>query len=484
MFLKSWLSSFRVRVKRPPRRPRPRKHARTDFCVAAEIQLLESREMLSGVLTDTTPVATTTAIEGNSTGNIVLATFSDAVPPGGLTTTFAVPGASSTTVVDISGGKVVGQYNNVVGPSHGFVYNGSTYTTFDPPGSTNTRVIGVSGGVIAGSYQDSIGSHGYVYDGSVFTTLDPPGSTSINTQVDAISGSSVVGSYQDAQVHTHGFLYNGSTFTTLDVPGSTWTQAFAISSNTIGGYFESADGNGHGFLYNGTSYSTVDFPVAPSQNAFTRITGVSGNNAVGEYSANGTLHAFLFDGSTFTTLDPPGAQWSKAVSVSGNNVVGQYKTGGATYGFLYNGSTFTTINPPGSTTSSAAIDSSGHIVGSYASGFTTYGLQYQLAPVQSDFTPVVDWGGALVGAPTVSVQMVSQSATSSTWEVVGNATYAVKGNYKVAVTVSDGQGSTVQTSNESVAVLSLDGQYFITEPGNPAPFPPLPLASITHTGSQ
>jgi len=45
-----------------------------------------------------------------------------------------------------------------------------------------------------------------------------------------------------------------------------------------------------------------------------------------------------------------------------------------------------------------------------------------------DFTPTVDWGGTLVGTPTVSVQFVSSSATASTWRVRGRCGLRGPGN--------------------------------------------------------
>src|SRR5207249_2654516 len=62
----------------------------------------------------------------------------------------------------------------------------------------------------------------------------------------------------------------------------------------------------------------------------------------------------------------------------------------------------------------------------------------------SDYTPSVDWGGTLTGTPSASVQLVSRTTTTSTWQVVGNATYATIGTYIVNVTVSDVGGSSLK----------------------------------------
>jgi hypothetical protein len=61
----------------------------------------------------------------------------------------------------------------------------------------------------------------------------------------------------------------------------------------------------------------------------------------------------------------------------------------------------------------------------------------------SDFTLAVNWGGAVSGTPTFSIVLVSRSATTSTWQVVGNATYSADGNFVVAVTITDVDGSSL-----------------------------------------
>ncbi len=54
----------------------------------------------------------------------------------------------------------------------------------------------------------------------------------------------------------------------------------------------------------------------------------------------------------------------------------------------------------------------------------------------SDYTVSVNWGGSATSTSD-SVQFVSSTSTSSTWKVVGNATYAAAGTYTVSVTVTD-----------------------------------------------
>src|SRR5258707_13821795 len=80
MFLKSWLSNFRCRIQRRTRRPRTRRQSARSSCVTAQVQVLETRDLLSGVLTNTMPTVSLKVLEGAPTGNVVLATFTDGDP--------------------------------------------------------------------------------------------------------------------------------------------------------------------------------------------------------------------------------------------------------------------------------------------------------------------------------------------------------------------------------------------------------------------
>ena len=86
-----------------------------------------------------------------------------------------------------------------------------------------------------------------------------------------------------------------------------------------------------------------------------------------------------------------------------------------------------------------------------------------LAPL-SDFTASVDWApgvntiGTLTGTPTVSVQLVSRSATSSTWQVVGSATYAKIGSYSPVVTLNDIDGAVLQTAKTTFNITGYQTQ--------------------------
>ena len=227
----------------------------------------------------------------------------------------------------------------------------------------------------------------------------------------------------------HGFLYNGS-FTTLDQPRSTEAGGRGISGNNVVGYYLlNTDSSGlyHGFLYNG-SFTKLDDPNTRINGTY--VTGVSGNNAVGYYLDNNFLvNYFLYDGSTFTTLDAPGGHsFSPIVAVSGDSVVGSDLNG--------------------------------------------FNFQYQIGPFQSDYTLTANYSapenhqlgaGTLINARAVSVQYRRQHlATASTWEVVGNATYANAGYVTPTVTVNDAIGNSLQTSDVSFDVYGAS-QTTLTE---------------------
>ncbi len=72
--------------------------------------------------------------------------------------------------------------------------------------------------------------------------------------------------------------------------------------------------------------------------------------------------------------------------------------------------------------------------------------------VVSEYTPVVNWGGTVLGTPAVTIQQLSATSTASTWEVLAAATYTLSGTHAVTVKVNDSGGQSVATSNTSVTV--------------------------------
>jgi hypothetical protein len=86
----------------------------------------------------------------------------------------------------------------------------------------------------------------------------------------------------------------------------------------------------------------------------------------------------------------------------------------------------------------------------------------------SDFTPIVNWGGVVLGAPGVSVELASRDATSSTWNVLGEAVYGQAGSYIPSVQIRDISGSRVRGSSTSfnvAAAQSFLAAYASSMPG-------------------
>jgi len=421
-----------------------------------EVEIVEARLLLSAVLTDTTPVMTIDAAVGTSTGSVTLATFNDTNAPPGYTTLSAT-GAVSTSVSGISGSNVAGDFKNSGGVFQGYVYNGSTYSTIDIQGASFTHVAGISGSTAFGTYTGSNGQAvGFVFDGSILTSLVPP--NAVSTVVRGVSASTILGTFQDAGGNTHGFTFNGSSYTILDAPGATNTTPTGISgSNIVGSY---VDGSGtHSFALNGSTYTTL----TPSGAVSSQATAISGNNIVGSYvDGSQKTHGYLYNGSTYTVLDVSGATYTAASAVSGNNIVGSYHdANGATHAFFYDGSTFTSLDVPSATATAAVGVSGTNVAGSYTDSNGKPQSFFYQPPASSSFTATVQWGGTLVGTPTVSVVLASQQpASGSSWKVVGSAIYAATGTYNITVSVSDAANNSLQSSNTSFHVWpSLAGAW-------------------------
>ncbi len=70
----------------------------------------------------------------------------------------------------------------------------------------------------------------------------------------------------------------------------------------------------------------------------------------------------------------------------------------------------------------------------------------------SNYKATVNWGGAVFGTPTVALQFVSRTSTSSTWRVIGSAVYQQKGSYTVSVSIKDVTGGTLSISKTKFSV--------------------------------
>ena len=81
------------------------------------------------------------------------------------------------------------------------------FTQIEPPGSIDSLALSINDrGQVAGWYDDVLGNtHGFLYDRGVFTTIDPPGS--LGSEVTTIDNDGLIsGDYISADGATHGFI--------------------------------------------------------------------------------------------------------------------------------------------------------------------------------------------------------------------------------------------------------------------------------------
>ena len=318
-------------------------------------------------------------------------------------TTFDPTGSIWTFPTCVDGNNVAGYYWDSTNTTHGFLYNGTNFTTFDPPGSADTFVSGVSGNNVVGYFYDTqddygagVNAHGFLYNSGVFTTFDPP--ESVNTSVTGVSGNNVVGYYVDSGNTDHGFLYNNGNIITLDFPtDSEITLVFGVSGNNVVGYY----GNIYfeqGFLYNDGNYTA--FSVPGTAGDIYHVNGVSGTNVVGSCwdSSGVNVIGFLYTGNTFITIVPPGSHpWpgtngTQMTGVSGNNVVGNYRDGSETYwGFL-----LSATNPTTSLTVVANPNAGGTATGS---GDYFVGTQVQISATVAPNWTFSGWSDGVTTNP-------------------------------------------------------------------------------------
>jgi hypothetical protein len=250
----------------------------------------------------------------------IMATSIVSTSNAGTWTTFNPPGAIITSLYDIDGSNIVGEYCDASG-WNSFIYNGTTRTTLNL--SSHLVPYGVSNNLVVGT---ALGVHdcGFLYDyvGNKFTYFSMPGGT--DTWAHRINGNNIVGNYYANNI-CHGFLYDGKNWTTIYFPGADGSVATAIYDGSIVGYYSlpnSNDGYRHSFIYDGSTWTTLNAPNA----AYTVVTDISERGIVGSYWNLNTdvSHGFLYDGSTWTTLDVLGAIRTEAAGISGNYIVGNY----------------------------------------------------------------------------------------------------------------------------------------------------------------
>jgi uncharacterized membrane protein len=149
------------------------------------------------------------------------------------------------TQIDVPGGvatyangnvmhRVVGEFDDADGNTHGFVLRRGEFTQFDVPGADGyTSINGVNlRGQRAGIYFAGDRFYGYFWDDDVVTTLDPPDSNfSVASFVN--SKGEVVDTRKDLEPR-HGFVWRNGVFTPVDVPGASARGTRPIGNNDRG----------------------------------------------------------------------------------------------------------------------------------------------------------------------------------------------------------------------------------------------------------
>ncbi len=157
------------------------------------------------------------------------------------------PGASSSASGNNNKGTIVGNFVDVDGARHGFIWQGGQYTPFDAPGARSTRLNGVNDlDEIAGQYTDFSGIvHGFILHDGVMQTVAYPGA--VSTRASSINNhGTITGFYNNADGVWHGFVYQDGEYTTIDFPGSFNTIALGV--NDKGAFVGTYDDFSRGFV--------------------------------------------------------------------------------------------------------------------------------------------------------------------------------------------------------------------------------------------
>jgi hypothetical protein len=195
---------------------------------------------------------------------------------------FDVSGATKTTPLDVNDrGEVVG---NACGPCDG-AYRGfrrdasGRLATFRVPGSVSTQAFSIDDrGRIAGDYQDVNGAiHGYIWQNGRSVTVDIDGAA--GTTITALNErGQTVGIYLDVTGAYHGFFRSArGRITTIDAASVVLTLPLGLNNRgqivgltSTSPSFDPGDGEIHGFLLGngpGGPFTRIDVPGASDTGA-------------------------------------------------------------------------------------------------------------------------------------------------------------------------------------------------------------------------
>ena len=249
-----------------------------------------------------------------------------------------MPGSVATYADGNGVHRVVGEFDDAEGITHGFVYRRGEFTQFDVPGSDGwTSINGTNAsGDRAGIYSANDRFYGYFWSHGVVTTLDPPDSTF--SLASSVNGKGqVVGFWRKGTEPRHGYVWHDGVFTPVDVPGAgprgTWPSGINDRGQVVGAYFDQ-DGKRHGFLLSRGAYTTLDVPGSEDGSTFAQ--GINnGGLIVGFYDkGDGTDHGFVLSDKGYTTIDVPGSSWTDIYGVNAmGDIVGAFEDENGVHGF-------------------------------------------------------------------------------------------------------------------------------------------------------
>jgi hypothetical protein len=323
-------------------------------------------------LTDTTPPATVQAVEGNSTGLVTLATFTDGDP--------------AARAADFK-------------PS--VVWNGGVI------GTPSVSVAFVSTDGVTSKWK-VLGSAVYAEPGTYIPTVKITDLDGSIVQMRKTSVSVVEAALNDATAAATLPATEGKTTGTVVLATFSDANPFAPSTDFT------ASVNWNGTLI-GTPTASVVLVSRTAAASLWKVTGRAVYAEPGLYHVGVTVHDR--DGGT--------AAASK-VSIDVVDAALSDTTVSATVG------------------ATRLVQSSNVVLATFTDGNPNADI--------SDFNVTVDWGGATSGTPNWSVVLVSRTSTASNWEVLGNVTYNAAGTFTVTVSISDVDGATLTSKRTKFLV--------------------------------